>query len=109
VWLEELKSSSPAHQLNLLYLANDIIQNGKRRGTVPEYIKGFENVLVPALAACGRNKDPKVRQKIQRIINIWETRQLFSTKFILSLRQSLTKAEPVNVSFKKQFSKVSQR
>ena len=39
VWLEEIKTCKPSHQLNLLYLANDIIQNGKRKGTVPEYIK----------------------------------------------------------------------
>jgi len=78
-------------------LANDIIQNGKRKGTVPEYIKGFENVLNQAMAACSRNKDPKVRQKIQRVITIWETRQVFSQKFILALRQSLTKAKPVSV------------
>ena len=94
---EVRKSKTPAHQLNLLYLANEIIQNGKRRGTVPEFIKGFESVLPPALAACGKAKEPTIHGKIQRMINIWETRKLFNSKFILSLRQSLTKGVPVAV------------
>ena len=50
------------------------------------------------MASCGKTKDPQMREKIQRIIGIWEQRQVFTTKFILALRQSLTKAEPITVS-----------
>ena len=49
VWLEEIKTCKPSHQLNLLYLANDIIQNGKRKGTVPEYIKVRDHFFITEL------------------------------------------------------------
>jgi len=93
VWFDELKKTKGSRQLILLYLANDVIQNGKRKGTVSEYIKNFQSVLVPAMAVCGKNPDPKTRPKIQRIIQIWESRAIFDIPFILALRQSLTSGQ----------------
>jgi len=61
VWFDELKKTKGSRQLILLYLANDVIQNGKRKGTVSEYIRTFQSVLVPAMAVCGKNPDPKTR------------------------------------------------
>lgn len=93
VWYDELKKARGFRQLLLLYLANDVIQNGKRKGS--EYIKHFQHVLVPAMALCGKHGDPKYKPKIQRIIQIWESRDVFPVPFILSLRQSLTNGEVV--------------
>lgn len=93
VWFDELKRTKGSRQLVLLYLANDVIQNGKRKGTVSEYIKNFQSVLVPAMAVCGKNPDPKTRPKIQRIIQIWESRTIFDVPFILALRQSLSSGQ----------------
>jgi len=93
VWFDELKKTKGSRQLILLYLANDVIQNGKRKGTVSEYIKTFQSVLIPAMAVCGKNPDPKTRPKIQRIIQIWESRSIFEIPFILALRQSLTSGQ----------------
>ena len=39
VWFDELKRNRGSRQLILLYLANDVIQNGKLKGTVSEYVK----------------------------------------------------------------------
>lgn len=58
-----------------------------------EYIRTFQSVLVPAMAVCGKNPDPKTRPKIQRIIQIWESRAIFEIPFILALRQSLTSGQ----------------
>jgi len=93
VWFDELKKTKGSRQLILLYLANDVIQNGKRKGTVSEYIRTFQSVMVPAMAVCGKNPDPKTRPKIQRIIQIWESRAIFEIPFILALRQSLTSGQ----------------
>jgi len=93
VWFDELKKTKGSRQLILLYLANDVIQNGKRKGTVSEYIRTFQSVLIPAMAVCGKNPDPKTRPKIQRIIQIWESRAIFEIPFILALRQSLTSGQ----------------
>jgi regulator of Ty1 transposition protein 103 len=90
-WFDELKKRKGFGQLLLLYLANDVIQNGKRKGS--EYIKHFQHVLVPAMAICGKHGDAKYKPKIQRIIQIWESREVFPVPFILALRQSLTNGE----------------
>jgi len=89
VWFDELKRTRGSRQLILLYLANDVIQNGKLKGTVSEYVNSFQSFLVPAMAECGKQKDMSTRPKIQRIIQIWESRAVFDVPFILALRQSL--------------------
>jgi len=89
VWFDELKRNRGSRQLILLYLANDVIQNGKLKGTVSEYVKSFQSFMVPAMAECGKHKDMSIRPKIQRIIQIWESRAIFNVPFILALRQSL--------------------
>ena len=46
VWMDEFRRTKGARQLILLYLANDVIQNGKRKGTVSEYIKAFQRLVI---------------------------------------------------------------
>ena len=57
-----------------MYLANDVIQNSKKKG--PEFGKEFENVLPKAfdhLKSC----DARTKSKIGRLINIWEERGVY--------------------------------
>ena len=61
VWFDELKRTRGSRQLILLYLANDVIQNGKLKGTVSEYVNSFQSFLVPAMAECGKQKDMSTR------------------------------------------------
>uniref|UniRef100_A0A672P066 Regulation of nuclear pre-mRNA domain-containing protein 1B-like n=1 Tax=Sinocyclocheilus grahami TaxID=75366 RepID=A0A672P066_SINGR len=46
VWHRELKKAKRSRKLTFLYLANDVIQNSKKKG--PEFAKDFEGVLVDA-------------------------------------------------------------
>uniref|UniRef100_A0A3Q2UDN6 CID domain-containing protein n=1 Tax=Fundulus heteroclitus TaxID=8078 RepID=A0A3Q2UDN6_FUNHE len=46
-WIKCLKKSNPSHRLNLLYLANDVIQNCKRKNAV-NYRTAFAEVLPDA-------------------------------------------------------------
>lgn len=61
VWFDELKRTRGSRQLILLYLANDVIQNGKLKGTVSEYVSSFQSFMVPAMAECGKQKDMSIR------------------------------------------------
>ncbi|CAG5108535.1 Oidioi.mRNA.OKI2018_I69.chr1.g3844.t1.cds [Oikopleura dioica] len=87
-WYEELKKSKPRKQLTLLYLANDVLQNGRRKGNVPEYISYFRASLPKALSIIG--KDPAIKPKALRVINIWEQRSIFSKENCLSFKKNLS-------------------
>uniref|UniRef100_A0A8C7WSZ5 Regulation of nuclear pre-mRNA domain containing 1B n=1 Tax=Oryzias sinensis TaxID=183150 RepID=A0A8C7WSZ5_9TELE len=52
VWHRELKKAKSNRKLTFLYLANDVIQNSKKKG--PEFTKDFESVLVDACSHVAR-------------------------------------------------------
>uniref|UniRef100_H3ALB6 Regulation of nuclear pre-mRNA domain containing 1B n=1 Tax=Latimeria chalumnae TaxID=7897 RepID=H3ALB6_LATCH len=54
VWHKELKKAKPSRKLTFLYLANDVIQNSKRKG--PEFTRDFESALVDAFSHVARQK-----------------------------------------------------
>lgn len=60
-----------------MYLANDIIQNGKKKG--PEYGREFSKELAKAFKQISLNNcSSKTRQKLTRLLNIWEERSVYS-------------------------------
>ena len=88
-WFKAISSSkvTPAKRLTLLYLANDVIQNGKRKG--PEYAKEFATVLKSALEAVSRDCDDKTWASIDRILKIWEERSIYDNKQITSFKKAI--------------------
>ncbi|XP_041605214.1 regulation of nuclear pre-mRNA domain-containing protein 1A [Vulpes lagopus] len=52
VWERELRKAKPNRKLTFLYLANDVIQNSKRKG--PEFTKDFAPVIVEAFKHVSR-------------------------------------------------------
>ncbi|KAJ8776088.1 hypothetical protein J1605_015814 [Eschrichtius robustus] len=53
VWHRELRKAKSNRKLTFLYLANDVIQNSKRKG--PEFTREFESVLVDAFSHVARH------------------------------------------------------
>lgn len=60
-----------------MYLANDVIQNGKKKG--PEYGLEFGKELAKAFRQISTNNcSTKTRQSLTRLLNIWEERGVYS-------------------------------
>lgn len=60
-----------------MYLANDVIQNGKKKG--PEYGQEFGKELAKAFSQISTNNcSTKTRQSLTRLLNIWEERGVYS-------------------------------
>ena len=81
VWFRALgKESAPPHRkLNFLYLANDVVQNSKKK--FPDYAKEFGTVIkkvIQHLAAIAM--DEKIVKSIGRLLNIWKERTIFDPK-----------------------------
>ncbi|XP_019627087.1 PREDICTED: regulation of nuclear pre-mRNA domain-containing protein 1A-like [Branchiostoma belcheri] len=47
LWMKQLRKSKPPEKLNLMYLCNDVLQNGRRKGATA-YNESFKTVLVEA-------------------------------------------------------------
>ncbi|KAK2830524.1 hypothetical protein Q5P01_018455 [Channa striata] len=91
-WMKCLKKSDASHRLNLFYLANDVIQNCKRKNAIV-YRTAFAEVLPDAFLLVNNDGDLKVIKSLERILSIWEERGVYSGTLIADLRNSLVKEE----------------
>nr|XP_048283771.1 regulation of nuclear pre-mRNA domain-containing protein 2 isoform X8 [Myodes glareolus] len=85
-WMKWLRRSTYPHRLNLFYLANDVIQNCKRKNAII-FRESFADVLPEAAALV---KDPSVSKSIERIFKIWEDRNVYPEDMIVALREALS-------------------
>ncbi|XP_028256642.1 regulation of nuclear pre-mRNA domain-containing protein 2-like [Parambassis ranga] len=91
-WVKWLKKSDSSHRLNLVYLANDVIQNCKRKNAIV-YRTAFAEVLPDALMLVNHEGDSKVVKSVERILSIWEERGVYAGTLIAELRGILVKEE----------------
>ncbi|XP_056272679.1 regulation of nuclear pre-mRNA domain-containing protein 2a [Pseudoliparis swirei] len=91
-WIKCLRKSNTSHRLNLFFVANDVIQNCKRKNAIV-YRTAFADMLPEAFLLVGNEGDPKVIKSVERILSIWEERGVYSGTLITELRSSLVKDE----------------
>uniref|UniRef100_A0A668A899 Regulation of nuclear pre-mRNA domain-containing protein 2 n=1 Tax=Myripristis murdjan TaxID=586833 RepID=A0A668A899_9TELE len=91
-WMKCLRKSDALHRLNLFYLANDVIQNCKRKNAIV-YRTAFAEVLPDAFVLVSTNANSKVVKSVERILSIWEDRGVYSGALIAELRGHLLKEE----------------
>ncbi|XP_067624129.1 uncharacterized protein [Eurosta solidaginis] len=94
-WLNVLKRVRVEHRLVLFYLANDVIQNSKRKRY--EFVESWATALQRATTMV---RDEKVKSKILRIFGIWEQRDIYNEEYLSDLCGLLNinppkKAQPV--------------
>ncbi|KAK1898429.1 Regulation of nuclear pre-mRNA domain containing protein 1B [Dissostichus eleginoides] len=87
VWHRELRKAKSSRKLTFLYLANDVIQNSKKKG--PEFAKDFETVLVDACSHVAREADDGCKRPMERLLNIWRERALYRADFIQQLKLAI--------------------
>ncbi|XP_033136078.1 UPF0400 protein C337.03 isoform X2 [Brassica rapa] len=76
-WGRQFHCSPREQRLAYLYLANDILQNSRRRGS--EFVGEFWSVLPDALRDVIENGDDSERKSALRLVNIWEERKVFGS------------------------------
>ncbi|CAC5357516.1 RTT103 [Mytilus coruscus] len=80
VWLRELQKVRPSMRLIFMYLANDVIQNSKKKG--PEFTRDFATVMTDAFASATKDAEEKTKKSVDRILNIWQERGVYSKNTI---------------------------
>ncbi|XP_056154292.1 regulation of nuclear pre-mRNA domain-containing protein 2a [Lampris incognitus] len=91
-WMKWLRKSDSSHRLNLIYLANDVIQNCKRKNAIV-YRTAFAEVLPDAFLLVSSDGDSKMRKAVERILSIWEERSVYTGTLITELRGYLVNEE----------------
>lgn len=77
-WNQQFRSSEMAQKVPLLYLANDILQNSRRKGN--EFVIEFWKVLLAALKDVNNKGDDQGKKVVSRLVKIWDERKVFGSK-----------------------------
>ncbi|XP_057982624.1 UPF0400 protein C337.03 [Malania oleifera] len=77
-WARQFHCSPREQRLAFLYLANDILQNSRRKGS--EFVGEFWKVLPDALRDVIESGDEFGRNAALRLIGIWEERKVFGSR-----------------------------
>ncbi|KAH7642386.1 regulation of nuclear pre-mrna domain-containing protein 1a-like [Dermatophagoides farinae] len=86
-WFQGLKKAKPARKLTYMYLANDVIQNSRKKG--PEFSKEFLNVLLKAFEHISNEIEASTLASLDRLLKIWEERNIYEKNHITSFKQAL--------------------
>uniref|UniRef100_A0A182TGD9 CID domain-containing protein n=1 Tax=Anopheles melas TaxID=34690 RepID=A0A182TGD9_9DIPT len=93
-WLKELQRAPAAKKLTFMYLANDVIQNSKKKG--PEFGREFEHVLVKAFKNVAQSSpEPKTINSLNRILGIWCDRGVYEEPKIKEYSTALNGTETI--------------
>uniref|UniRef100_A0AAZ1XDB5 Regulation of nuclear pre-mRNA domain-containing protein 1A n=1 Tax=Oreochromis aureus TaxID=47969 RepID=A0AAZ1XDB5_OREAU len=87
VWFNELKKAQVSRKLTFLYLANDVIQNSKRKG--PEFTQDFAPVIVDAFKHVYRDGEEGCKKQLGRVLSIWQERAVYENNLLDQLSQVL--------------------
>lgn len=77
-WDRQFHCSAREQRVAFLYLANDILQNSRRKGS--DFVGEFWKVLPEALRDVIQNGDDFGKTAALRLINIWEERKVFGSR-----------------------------
>ncbi|XP_072947114.1 regulation of nuclear pre-mRNA domain-containing protein 1B [Epargyreus clarus] len=101
-WFKEMMKAKDSKQLTFMYLANDVIQNSKKKG--PEYGKDFGEVLMESFKHMAKTGiTAKTKHTLHRILSIWEERGVYDAQKIQEFKEALdpNDAIPKKVSKRK--------
>ncbi|RLV89620.1 hypothetical protein JA1_005062 [Spathaspora sp. JA1] len=95
-WAEYIigNQHSSNKKLSLLYLCNDVVQQARRKRK-QEFITEFARVLPMVLQKIYPSVDSAIRAKIDRLVGVWQQRNIFDNNDIEKMKSSLSKQEPV--------------
>ncbi|KAK2970847.1 hypothetical protein RJ640_016643, partial [Escallonia rubra] len=95
-WERLFNSAQREQRVSFLYLANDILQNSRRKGS--EFVNEFWKVLPSALKQVYGNGDENGKKAATRLVDIWEERKVFGSRGQNLKDEMLGKNAPLLVS-----------
>ena len=87
VWNEEFAKAPNDRRLALLYLANHVLQEGRKKGSA--YPTAFMGVLPRAMARLASSGDEQSQRAVTRLVSVWEERRVFGSTQLAALREAV--------------------
>ncbi|KAF2725258.1 DUF618-domain-containing protein [Polychaeton citri CBS 116435] len=81
IWLQRLQDSPVPKRLNLIYLANEVVQQSRARGK-SDFMLAFEPLVADATAAAYKHASQEVQGKIKRVVEVWRQRNIFDARIM---------------------------
>ncbi|KAI1811354.1 DUF618-domain-containing protein [Poronia punctata] len=76
LWLRKLRDSPSHKRLNLIYLANEVVQQSKARRK-EEFLVSFSPAVAEAVAVAYKGATLDIQQRIRRVVDVWRDRGVF--------------------------------
>ena len=92
LWLTRLRETPPPKCLYFLYLVNHIVQNAKHRKR-PEFPTAFAPIIPEAVQVAYRASPKDLQVKIQRLVDVWKTRQVFESNTLQATQARINDLE----------------
>ncbi|KAL9987261.1 hypothetical protein ACROYT_G001539 [Oculina patagonica] len=93
--MSSINPSKAERRLNLFYLANDVLQNSRKKGK--EFSNAFTKILRDAMQFLS---EKTIKGNVERVIKIWEERKLFEKDYLEALRNKLASGDVPVISKK---------
>lgn len=87
-----LRAQRLAKKLSLLYLCNDVVQEARHKRK-PEFSAEFALILPKTLHAVYPTLDGPIKPKVDRLVGVWELRNIFGASDIKAMRDAIEKAK----------------
>ncbi|KVH94680.1 CID domain-containing protein [Cynara cardunculus var. scolymus] len=78
IWHKSFKSAQREQHVSFLYLANDILQNSRRKGN--EFVNEFWKVMPSTLKHVHEHGDENGKKAASRLVGIWDERRVFGSR-----------------------------
>lgn len=88
LWLQRLKDSGASKRLNLIYLANEVVQQSKVRRK-EDFLVAFSPIIAEATAVAYRGATSEVQSKLRRVVEVWRQRQIFDQSVLEAIEAQL--------------------
>ncbi|KAK5123721.1 hypothetical protein LTR85_002357 [Meristemomyces frigidus] len=81
LWLERLHQVPHNKKLNLIYLANEVVQQSRARGK-QDFMLAFEPIVAEATGVAYKGASQEVQGKIRRVVDVWRQRGIFDARIL---------------------------
>lgn len=95
LWLDRLSSAAtPAKKLNLIYLANEVVQQSRARGKT-DFSTAFEPIIAEAVEKAYKGASSEVQGKVKRVVEVWRGRGVFGKGVVGEVEQRMAEIDKV--------------
>ncbi|XP_071496787.1 regulation of nuclear pre-mRNA domain-containing protein 1B-like [Diadema antillarum] len=89
VWYTLLVKAKPSRKLGFVYLANDVVQNSKKKG--PEFNREFAVVMPASFGHIyDTTTDEKTYAALQKVLKVWKDRSVFDKEVLKKIESENT-------------------